>query len=376
MRRQLIGPAVALAAVVPALLDQPSLDESGTAWRLMALWAVASLACGVLMVARPAVATIGCFAALAAVELTASAADVELSFLDLAPTAACLFMAGALAGRRTVALLAGVVVVGTAAGTVVNRLTADASAQGGLDVLAGLLTLALALVGGLALRAQRERLDVERRLRALGEREAAASERARIAREMHDVVAHSVTLLVVNAETLRARRSELPPWAADQADAMAEAGRRASGEMRTLLRLLRTDEPEPGAAPGLDELPLLVREAARAGTAATLSEEGERVPVPTTTALTAYRVVQECLSNARRHAPGAAVAVRLVWGGDDLAIEVTTAATDARPSTDGAGAGIAGMRERVAESGGLIRTARTEAGHRVDVTLPTGGPRG
>lgn len=373
MRSRLLGPAVAVAAVLPALLDQPSVEGPGTAWVLLGLWAVGSLALGAVMVSRPLLATAGCFAVLAAVELTASALEVELSFLDLAPTAACLFMAGALAPGRTVAIVATVVLAGTAAGTVVNRFTADPASRGGLDVLAGLLTLALALVAGLALRAQRERLDAERRLRELAEREAAAAERARIAREMHDVVAHSVTLLVLNAETLRARRSELPAWAGDQADAMAEAGRRASGEVRDLLRLLRTED-EPGAF-GVGELPVLVEEARRAGSAVTLVVDGAEVPVPASTGLTAYRVVQECLSNARRHAPRSPVDVRIGWRPDDLTVEVTTYG-GAAGSGDGAGAGLAGMRERVAESGGLFRADAADGTHRVVVTLPTGPGRG
>ena len=257
--------------MLPALLDQPSVDGPGTAWALLSVWAVGSLGFGGFMVVRPVVATAGCFLTLAAVELTASALDVELSFLDLAPTAACLFMAGALASGRVVAVVGGTVLIGTCLGTVVNRLTADAEAQGGLDVLAGLLTLALALVAGLALRAQRETaaatlqtLDGERRLRVIAESEAAARERARIAREMHDVVAHSVTLLVLNAETMRARRGELPDWAGAQADGMADAGRRAGREIRALLELLRTDDP-PGPAPGLDDLPMLVEEAGAGG---------------------------------------------------------------------------------------------------------------
>lgn len=372
MNRRLLGPLVALAAVAPALLDQTSVDGGSTAWALLGAWAFGSFAFGALMVERPVVATVGCFATLAAVELTASAADVELSFLDLAPTAACLFTTGALATGRSVVLCGGVVLVGTAVGTVVNRLTADAEAQGGLDVLAGILTLALALVAGLALRSQRERLDAERRLRTLAEREAAAAERARIAREMHDVVAHSVTLLVLNAETLRARRSELPEWAGEQADAMAESGRRASGEVRELLRLLRTEDADQF---GVAELPLLVEEARRAGSTVTLTVDGTEVPVPATTGLTAYRVVQECLSNARRHAPASPVDVRIGWRDDDLTVEVTTYG-GGRASGDGAGAGLVGMRERVAESGGLFRADTTDETHVVRVTLPAGGGRG
>ena len=363
--------------MLPALLDQSSVDGPGTAWVLLSVWAVGSLGFGLFMVVRPVVATAGCFLTLATVELTASALDVELSFLDLAPTAACLFMAGALASGRVVAVVGSTVLIGTLVGTVLNRLTADAGAQGGLDVLAGLLTLALVLVAGLVLRAQRETaavtrqtLDVERRLRVLAESEAAARERAWIAREMHDVVAHSVTLLVLNAETLQARRAELPDWASAQADAMADAGRRAGGEMRAMLELLRTDDP-PGPVPGLGDLPMLVEEAGRAGTSVSSTVDGSEVPVPATTALTAYRVAQECLSNARRHAPESPVSIRLIWRPDDLTVEVTTYG-GGNGSSEGAGAGLAWMRERVAECGGLFRADPSDDTHRVVVTLPTG----
>ncbi len=383
------GPAIAAASVAPALLDQGSVDGARAAWVLVLVWAVLALATASMMIVRPVAATISTLVVLGAVELTASAVQVELSFLDLLPVAACLFMTGALGTRRNAVWAATGVAVVVASGTVVNRLTATAEWRGGTDVLAGLLVMALALVAGSAVRAQREaaemsqqRYDLERRQRLLAEREASARERARIAREMHDLVAHSVTLLVVNAETLRARRAEIPAWAAAQADAMAEAGRRATEEMREMLTVLRSDDDPELTQPvrQLEDVPTLLDEARRAGTSVGFAEQGSAAPISLAASLCAYRVVQEGLSNARRHRPGAEVSVSVCWRPGSLELTVVTGPSpdqsdenDEKDEKDrpSAGLGLAGLRERVVEAGGTATVGTDGHSHRLKVVLPT-----
>ncbi|PWN02079.1 hypothetical protein DJ010_16290 [Nocardioides silvaticus] len=385
------GPALALASVLPALLDQGSVDADRRAWVLISIWAAVSLVTAAAMILRPVVATIATFAAVGAVELTASATEVELSFLDLAPVVVCLFTTGALASRRAVLWTAGVIGAVTVAGVIVNRLTADPQWQGGTDVLAGVLSMAMALLAGSTLKAQRDQAevssqlyDLERQRRLLAEREASARERARIAREMHDLVAHSVTLLVVNAETMRARSAELPGWAATQADAMAAAGRRASEEMREMLSVLRAEDDPLPTSPvrQLDDVDTLVEEARAAGMRVAYDQRGPKAQLGLPASLCAYRAVQEGLSNARRHRPGSPVSVEVGWQDDVVEIEIRTGAaggpdvvpavtpdrTSAGPRPEGLG--LVGLRERVAETGGTVEVAETAGAHVLRVCLP------
>lgn len=385
------GPALALASVLPALLDQGSVDADRRAWVLISIWAAVSLVTAAAMILRPVVATIATFAAVGAVELTASATEVELSFLDLAPVVVCLFTTGALASRRAVLWTAGVIGAVTVAGVIVNRLTADPQWQGGTDVLAGVLSMAMALLAGSTLKAQRDQAevssqlyDLERQRRLLAEREASARERARIAREMHDLVAHSVTLLVVNAETMRARSAELPGWAATQADAMAAAGRRASEEMREMLSVLRAEDDPLPTSPvrQLDDVDTLVEEARAAGMRVAYDQRGPKAQLGLPASLCAYRAVQEGLSNARRHRPGSPVSVEVGWQDDVVEIEIRTGAaggpdvvpavtpdrTSAGPRSEGLG--LVGLRERVAETGGTVEVAETAGAHVLRVCLP------
>uniref|UniRef100_UPI002618CBD6 sensor histidine kinase n=1 Tax=Actinomadura geliboluensis TaxID=882440 RepID=UPI002618CBD6 len=218
---------------------------------------------------------------------------------------------------------------------------------------------------------------------------AAAAERVRIARDMHDVVAHSLTLLVVHAETVRARSGELPPWARERVDAMAAAGRQATSEMRELLQVLHdggtTAAPGITAAPGttaaprapaptLAGLPALVDAARTAGNPTSLTVTGDMEELPRTVQLTGYRVVQEGLANARRHAPGAEVTVRVDACGHDVSIEIDSGAPDGDVTrAPGAGIGLHGLEERLAALGGTLDAGATPGGgFRVAATIPVG----
>ncbi|MEL7976526.1 histidine kinase [Isoptericola sp. F-RaC21] len=220
---------------------------------------------------------------------------------------------------------------------------------------------------------------------------AALAERARIAREMHDVVAHSLAVVVAQARLGQAA----PDRAQEALAAVEEAGRSASGELRGLLHVLRAGDGAPpgdgaghGAAggtapaPGLDDLPALVARVRAAGRAVDLHVAGEPLPLGPAAELAVYRAVQESLTNTARHAgPGAASRVALTWAGAGLEVVVADdggtgpAASEhgngEHPGTErgGAGMGLRGMRERVEAVGGRLEVRRGD-GWAVVATLP------
>ncbi|MFC6886791.1 sensor histidine kinase, partial [Actinomadura yumaensis] len=165
------------------------------------------------------------------------------------------------------------------------------------------------------------------RLTAVQREQAVMRERARIARELHDVVAHSVSMIAVQAETAPYTMEELSPEARAGYTEIAKTAREALVEMRRLLSVLRADaKPEPEAAnapqPRLDRLPDLIDQHRGAGGAVDLAVHGDPRALSTTVELSAYRIVQEALTNARRHAPGAEVRVDLTYLPDRLAVRV------------------------------------------------------
>jgi signal transduction histidine kinase len=215
-----------------------------------------------------------------------------------------------------------------------------------------------------ALRAGEER-DAQARL-------AVAAERRRIAHEMHDVVGHSISVMVVQAGGAR-RILERDPERAEQAAAHIErTGRETLLEMRRLLGVMR--DPRTAAVrepnPTLDGLDSLVAGAREAGLPVRLRVEGERRQLGQGLELGAYRVVQDALDEVLRVAPGSETEVVVTWGADALGITVA----DDRPSVpfaDGAGPSLVGVRERVALYGGELRTGqRPDGGHEVHVRFP------
>jgi signal transduction histidine kinase len=163
------------------------------------------------------------------------------------------------------------------------------------------------------------------RLTAVQREQAVMRERARIARELHDVVAHSVSMIAVQAETAPYTMRNLSPEAQDGYSEIARTARDALVEMRRLLSVLRADakpEPESAPQPRLDRLPDLVEQHRGAGGQVDLAVRGEPRSLSTTVELSAYRIVQEALTNARRHAPGAEVRVELMYLPDRLAVRV------------------------------------------------------
>lgn len=218
------------------------------------------------------------------------------------------------------------------------------------------------------------RLEREREERA---RAAVAEERAQIARELHDVVAHSVSVMVVQAGAVRRL---LEPHQERQRQALLaveQAGREALAEMRRMLGLIRK-EPEALALapqPSLRHLDRLIEQMREAGLPVEVRVEGERVPLPPGVDLSAYRIVQEGLTNTLKHAGPARAEVVVRYEEDAVELEIVD---DGRGTAggDGQGHGLAGMRERVSLYGGELESGpRPEGGFRVRVHLPVEGSR-
>jgi signal transduction histidine kinase len=205
--------------------------------------------------------------------------------------------------------------------------------------------------------------------------DAAMEERARIARELHDVIAHAVSLMVVQASAERRLLAADQRRTADTLETIETSGREALGELRRLLGVLRASGPERLAPqPGLDALPDLLEEGRRGGHRVSLDVQGEPVRLPAGLDLTAYRIVQEGLTNVRKHAPGAAVEITLRWRPAELEIELADDGPGPSAGANGAGHGLIGMRERVALYGGTVTAAAAEdAGFRVLARLPIDG---
>jgi signal transduction histidine kinase len=230
-----------------------------------------------------------------------------------------------------------------------------------------------ALVSGLYVRARRAyvaslveraaRLELERDQQALL---AAAAERARISREMHDVVAHSLAVVVSLANGATAKLGRDPEQSREALESISQLGRQALADTRRLLSALRTEEGEPARAPqpAIGQIADLVDRAASTGLAATLTVCGDPVPVAAGVALSAYRIVQEAITNAVKHAEGATtVAVGLTWTPHRLEIVVTDDGHgDGPPPGAPGGFGLAGMRERAALCGGTATAGPRPAG--------------
>lgn len=192
---------------------------------------------------------------------------------------------------------------------------------------------------------------------------AAMEERHRIAREMHDVVAHSLTTIVVQADGAGAAAQQDPAVAVPALETIATTGREAIAELRRMLGLLRSEEAGvPAPQPRLSDLPGLLEEVRAAGTPVTWELATPPV-VSDGFALTVFRIVQEALSNVRKHAgPGAAATVAVRAEGADMVVEVRDDGRGAGAYDDGRGLGLTGMRERVAAHGGTLTAGPAPGG--------------
>jgi signal transduction histidine kinase len=330
----------------------------------------------------------------------AALATVPVALAGVAATPAALIIAGAtyalLAQHRPFPATAVIAIVITAYAVGRRRTLAESAIvaipylllavlqpwQNDVEARLGAVGLLAAVLGGAALgrslRARAERAAHQATEQALADTlldHAARGERARIARELHDVVAHHLSMISVQAETARLTVAGMPEEGARQLTAIGDTARTALTEMRRLLGVLRKDASstvERAPQPGLAQLAVLVDEAqASAGSPIHLAVLGTPVPLDPGIELTAYRVVQEALTNARRHASGAAVDVELEYGADTVRVRVRD--TGPGPSPDPQeGHGLRGMRERVTMAGGtLFAGAAPGGGYLVSAILPS-----
>jgi signal transduction histidine kinase len=245
------------------------------------------------------------------------------------------------------------------------------------------LLFGIAWLAGFALNTRAEQADAAeaRAVQAERERETAAriavaEERARIARELHDIVAHAVSVMVLQVGAVR---HKLPEELADESDALRGvegAGRTALAEMRRLLAAMRDDgdDLELGPQPGLDSVGSLVAEVERAGLPVALHVEGETAALPRAVELSAYRIVQEALTNALKHAHASRADVTLRYGPDELRIEVRDDGSGGGATSNGPGYGLVGVRERVKIYGGTMTAGTAPGGGFVlDARLPLRG---
>jgi signal transduction histidine kinase len=203
---------------------------------------------------------------------------------------------------------------------------------------------------------QTERTELERA------RLAVLQERARIARELHDVVAHHMSLIAVRAETAPYRLSDVPEPVRAEFQTLSATAREAMADMRRLLGVLWHDQPpERAPQPVLSDLPLLIDAARQAGVRVELTVPGALDQVPARVGVCAYRIVQESLSNASQHAPGAAVTVLVGQDASAVLLRVTNG-PGASDGQAGDGHGLVGMRERVALLGGSLSAGPVPGG--------------
>jgi signal transduction histidine kinase len=334
-----------------------------------------------------------------AVCLLALAGTVPLAVLGPAAAAAAICAAGVISlaafHTLTVAALAAQLIALYALGRVGAQLPAAVLATPFLVLAlagprpttseAGVLTILLAGLapaaawGGVAHRAYRDAIERDAARQAVATSlldHTARGERARIARELHDVVAHHISMIAVQAETARLTTPGLPAAGAQRLSAIGDTARAGLTEMRRLLGVLREDtegaaerQPQPGLAQ-LNDLLDDARDATGAGTRLILN--GLPATLDPGVELAAYRIVQEALTNARRHAAGAAVDVELHYTDDALHLRIRDNGPGPPMAAPAAGNGLLGMRERAAAVGGQLHTGpATGGGFIVDARLPT-----
>jgi signal transduction histidine kinase len=263
--------------------------------------------------------------------------------------------------------------------------------QGGLPGLVVLALMAATWITGRMVGTWRTRAGVlhRRALRAEREREVAvARERARIARELHDIVSHNVSVMVIQTGAARMVLRQDPDGATEALRAVETSGRETMAELRHLLDVLTAQDPRPDGPvvpdgdalgpplapqPDLTRLPVLLDRVRAAGLDVRLSTGGDARPLPPGVGLTAYRVVQEALTNALKYAPGARTEVTVTYRPDTVRVEIADDGPAGGRAVEplGAGRGLLGLTERVALHGGeLLAGPRPAGGYRVRATIP------
>jgi signal transduction histidine kinase len=291
----------------------------------------------------------------------------------VAPMAALYAVAAVSGVRRAVAYGLGTLLVLGLASMAVNPL---GPFGGGVVILP--FMVAVVVVAGFAVANRRAYVDSLRARAEQDARQRIDEERLRIARELHDVVAHTMATINVQAGVAVHVLHTKPDAAADALQAIKAASKEGLRELRAILNVLRqADEADPTQpAPGVAQLETLVDGARRAGLQTTLTVTGHRFPLPAAVDLAAYRIVQESLTNAIRHAGPATALVKLGYDDDELRVDVadTGRGMPVGAVSEGTGHGLAGMRERAAAVGGSVETGPSPGGgYRVAARLPLHG---
>jgi signal transduction histidine kinase len=287
------------------------------------------------------------------------------------------FITTVVAGYRFVAVV--VALAGWLAFTWLPYLAGNES-RPGLAGTFGLLAWLLVLLAiGEVARAGRARAAETARTREEEARRRASEERLRIARELHDVLAHNISLINVQAGVGLHLMDEQPEQARTALTAIKQASKDALGELRSVLEVLRrSGEAEPRTPqPGLDELDDLVSRAGAAGLVVAVEVDGAPRPLPAEVDLAAFRIVQEAVTNVARHAGQATATIRVAYGDQAVTLQIDDNGRGGTPSSiSGSGSGLAGMRERTAALGGRLEVGpRPGGGFRVRAELPVDGAR-
>ena len=359
-------PAQAVFGVVLVTLVVWAIVDATQPWRVAVL---AGSVASVLFVGRrwPYLAVLAGFVGLVAMEplVGTEPENVFLLFLMIGCFIGGRF--GSLVGQPWV----GAVVLLFVSGTYLDPGTSDevSNVVFPLVLTAGPWLLGLAI----QLAARRERTAVSKAalLEAMRDEElrrAAVEERLRIARELHDIVAHDITAVSLQAQVARRQAEAGRPVAADSLRDIEESARRAMTDVRRLLGVLRVaDAAVTAPVPGLELVGELVETSRQLGQRVEVVEEGERRALPPALSQAAYRIVQEALTNARRHGSGGTTRLHVGWGNDAISLEITN---PSKGSVGQAGHGLTGISERAAMFGGTAIAGPAGGQWRLDVCLP------
>jgi signal transduction histidine kinase len=374
-RRQLIDVGIPLVLATVAVVELATSSDIDAPWPIQALFALGTTLPLLWRRRAPLVVLVAVFASIAIPDTTHGIANnASAPFAGLLVAA---YASGAYTSRRDGRIAAGII----GATVVLIALSIGEDVVGDVVFIGGIL---FAVWGAAtvvrsrqelaaALAARTVELEHEREDKA---RLAVAEERARIARELHDVVAHNLSIMVVQAGAERRALGDERPETSEVLGTIEATGRAAMAEMRRLLGVLRRSDDELALAPqpSLRHLADLVEQVREAGMPVDLRIEGEPRPIAPGIDLSAYRIVQEALTNALKHAGPAHARVTVRYGDKELDIEI---ADDGAGSSDAAAAGghgLVGMRERVALFGGDLATGqRRGGGYAVRARLPLAG---
>ena len=255
------------------------------------------------------------------------------------------------------------------------------SAENWARELGTIAWLLLVVLAAEVIRSRLEQREQRRQVRAEREQRVADEQRLAIARELHDVLAHSISLINIQAGVALELLDGDPEQARTALTTIKQTSKEALGEVRQVLGTLRTpgrgDAAPRTPAPGLDRLGELVAQARTAGLDVALHTTGTPRPLPQGVELAAFRIVQEALTNVIRHSSARTARVGLAFGDDALTLEIEDPgplSATGGPRAGGSGSGLTGMRERVAALGGSVSAAPSGTGFRVHAELPLPGP--